>query len=41
MEGSSVARFKEALGYLEEAAKVSPDNANVKKMIPQVQDAMK
>lgn len=32
---------KEALGYLEEAAKVSPDNANVKKMIPQVQDAMK
>ena len=37
----ATARFKEALGYLEEAAKVSPDNANVKKMIPQVQDAMK
>ena len=37
----ATARFKEALGYLEEAAKVSPDNANVKKLIPQVQDAMK
>lgn len=34
-------RFKEAIGYLEEAAKVSPENENVKKMLPQVQAAMK
>ena len=27
-------RFKEALDYLEEAAKISPENENVKKMLP-------
>lgn len=35
------ARFKEAIDYLEEAAKVSPENENVKKMLPQVKAAMK
>ena len=35
------ARFKEAVDYLEEAAKISPENANVKKMLPQVKAAMK
>ena len=35
------ARFKEAVDYLEEAAKVSPENENVKKMLPQVKAAMK
>ena len=35
------ARFKEAVDYLEEAAKISPENANVKKMLPQVKTAMK
>ena len=35
------ARFKEAVDYLEEAAKISPENANVKKMLPKVKAAMK
>ena len=35
------ARFKEAVEYLEEAAKVSPEDANVKAMLPQVKEAMK
>ena len=35
------ARFKEAVDYLEEAAKISPENANVKKMLPQVKAVMK
>ena len=34
-------RFKEALDYLEEAAKISPENENVKKMLPQVKAVMK
>ena len=34
-------RFKEAIGYLEEASKVSPENTNVKTMLTQVQAAMK
>ena len=32
---------KEALDYLEEAAKISPENENVKKMLPQVKAVMK
>ena len=38
---SEVQRFKEALDYLEEAAKISPENENVKKMLPQVKAVMK
>ena len=34
-------RFKEALDYLEEAAKISPENEYVKKMLPQVKAVMK
>ena len=34
-------RFKEALDYLEEAATISPENENVKKMLPQVKAVMK
>lgn len=35
------ARFKEAVDYLEEAAKISPENENVKKMLAQVKATMK
>lgn len=35
------ARFKEAVDYLEEAQKVSPERAEIKTMLTQVQDAMK
>lgn len=35
------ARFKEAVGYLEEAAKVSPERTDIKTMLTQVQEAMK
>lgn len=35
------ARFKEAVGYLEEAMKVSPEDTKAKTMLTQVQSAMK
>lgn len=35
------AKFKEAVGYLEEAAKVSPERPEIKKMLTQVQGAIK
>ena len=34
-------RFKEAIGYLEEATKVSPEDTKSKTMLSQVQAAMK
>lgn len=34
------ARFKESVGYLEEAAKVSPERAEIKQMLTQVKSAM-
>lgn len=34
------ARFKESVGYLDEAAKVSPERAEIKQMLTQVKSAM-